>query len=88
MCWFFVSTGAIFRDCISTNCASGVFSSGHVTRQLGERSKLSYLQLSIVINYGYYVKNSSLSLIQLYKIGFQGKVKFVPHLYIMKLFYL
>ncbi|BAU02718.1 hypothetical protein VIGAN_11228500 [Vigna angularis var. angularis] len=32
-------TGAISGDCISTYCASGVFSSSHLTGQLGERSR-------------------------------------------------
>jgi len=49
-----MSAGAIFRDRISTYRASGGFSCDHLTGQLGERSKLSYLQLSFVINSGYY----------------------------------
>ncbi|KAL5161304.1 Protein DETOXIFICATION 16 [Glycine soja] len=32
--------GAIFRDPNSTYCASGVFPSGHLTRQLGERKRM------------------------------------------------
>ncbi|RDX58359.1 hypothetical protein CR513_62333 [Mucuna pruriens] len=46
-------TGATFRDLIGTYCARGVFSCGHLTCQLGERRKLSYLQLSYFINSGY-----------------------------------